>query len=209
MLDEVSPHVLIVDDHPLFCEGLTHAIIKANPQAKISIATNLRDAQRAIDSGVGFTLVVLDLTLPNRRATEAVEIVRRSYPPPPILALAETGDCNAAQIAREHDLAFLFKSATMGEVVRAIRKALPEHVRAPAISLGRADPAEPLTPAQRRVLLGLMRGGLNKQIAHEMQISEATVKAHVTAVFRKLGVKNRTQAVIAARTLGLDVCEVG
>lgn len=202
-----SPRILIVDDHPLFRDALETAIARARAKdADIVTAGTLEGALTAARD-VFPDLVLLDLNLTDASGFDGVMRLRALKEDAAIAIVSATETPDA--IARARALgarAYLPKSLpieTLSEAVDAVLAGedwFPEGEASSGEALdGPARQVSTLTPAQRRVLDGLSEGLLNKQIAYEMGISEATVKAHMTAIFRKLGVNNRTQALLALK----------
>ena len=196
---------LIVDDHPLFREALRSAICAASPGAEIREATLIVDAVATIMATPrGFDLVLLDLTLPGTCGFEGLLELRGRFPHLPIMIVSSLEDRAVVQQALSFGAAgFVTKSAKKTEIAAALKAVLSGTIYLPrdltGMQLSQADMAArlaTLTPRQLRVLQMLRQGLLNKQIAHELAVGETTVKAHVTEVLRKLGVNNRTQAVI-------------
>lgn len=196
---------LIVDDHPLFREALRSAVCAASPGAEICEATLIVDAVATITATPrGFDLVLLDLTLPGTRGFEGLLELRGRFPDLLIMIVSSLEDRAVVQQALSFGAAgFVTKSAKKTEIAAAIKAVLSGTIYLPrdltGEQLSQADMVArlaTLTPRQLRVLQMLRQGLLNKQIAHELAVGETTVKAHVTEVLRKLGVNNRTQAVI-------------
>ncbi|MEX6508365.1 response regulator transcription factor [Jiella sp. M17.18] len=209
-------HVFIVaDDHPLF-RGALKEILSSRPDgAEIVEAADFDEAAAALAANPDADLMLLDLAMPGTSGLTGLALLRADHPTVPIAIVSATEE--AGVIARALDLGaagFIPKSAGFEEIRRAIAALLSGETWLPAdFVLGeRADPEtadliqriRTLTPQQTRVLTMLARGLLNKQIAYELGISEATIKAHVSAVLTKLGVDSRTQAVIRLSKLGLD-----
>ncbi len=200
--------ILIVDDHPLVRDALRHAALKAAPGAAVQCVGSMADAETALNEDRGADLVMLDLDLPDASGLTGLLRLRKNPAARRIMVVSASDADDVVRRARAAGAGgYASKSAELSGLVEAITAALEDrgwdgHPELTADD--RADEAAELTPAQLRVLEGLMAGRLNKQIAFDMNISEATVKAHVTAVFRKLGVRNRTQAVIAAQSLHLS-----
>lgn len=198
--------ILVADDHPAFRAALVLAVRGAAPDAAVVEAGTLAEAVAAARAAPGLVLVLLDLGLPGAEGVSGVAALRAECPDVPILVVS-AADPGAAGPARALGaVGFVSKSAELADIESAIARALagdPEPVAWPTTELSMAETIGTLTPTERRVLSGVLRGQLNKQIAHELGISEATVKGHMTALMRKLGVHNRTQAVLAARALGL------
>jgi DNA-binding NarL/FixJ family response regulator len=139
-------------------------------------------------------------------------MVHAERPGTPILVVSAADPRSTApQVRAWGAIGFLSKSADLPAIEAAVTRALrgeteaePAHPGTIAGLRGMADRIASLTPTQLKVLLGVLKGKLNKQIAHELEISEATVKGHMTALMRKMNVMNRTQAVLAAKALQLD-----
>ncbi len=200
--------ILVADDHPAFRAALAIAVRGAAPDAQVVEAGTLADAVAAARAAGDLALVLLDLGLPGAEGASGVAALHAARPEAPILVVS-AADPGAAWPSREAGAAgFLSKSADLPEIEAAIIRALagdPEPVAWPDAEAPMAAAIAALTPTEHKVLLGVLRGQLNKQIAHDLGISEATVKGHMTALMRKLGVHNRTQAVLAARALGLPL----
>jgi DNA-binding NarL/FixJ family response regulator len=206
--------ILIADDHPLFRDALKIAVLRASPDASVIEVSSVAEAMAAAGRHAGLALILLDLWMPDSEGFYGLARMRANFPAIPILVVTAAGQPEAQARALDYGAAgFLVKSAGLPEIETAITAVLAGGKWPPAREPGADAPADPigdmarriasLTPAQLKVLQGVLQGRLNKQIAHEMEISEATVKAHMTSVFRKLGVANRTQAVLAARALEL------
>ena len=210
-------HVFIVaDDHPLF-RGALKEILNALPEpAEIVEAADFDQAARALAGNPDADLMLLDLNMPGTSGLSGLALLRADHPTVPIAIVSGFED--APIVARALELGasgFIPKSSGFDEIRQAILALLAGEVYLPPdISLdAERDPEvsqliqriRTLTPQQTRVLALLGRGLLNKQIAYELGISEATIKAHVSAVLLKLGVDSRTQAVIRLSRLGIDL----
>ena len=201
--------LVIADDHPLFRGALREAVTGLFERDVIAEAGSFDDIAKLLDRNNDVDLVLLDLAIPGVRGFSGLMYMRAQYPSVPVVIVS--GNDDPAVIRRCMDFgASGFIPKTLG--VKAIRRAI-EHVldggvwTPPDLDLsvksddqGAAMLARlaSLTPQQVRVLMMLSEGLLNKQIAYELSVSEATVKAHVSAILQKLGVESRTQAVIAA-----------
>jgi DNA-binding NarL/FixJ family response regulator len=199
--------VIIADDHPLFRSALAAAVRRAGQDAEIVETSCLADAIAAVKAAPT-ALILLDLSMGDTQAMSGLINMRAVSPTTPIIVVSAYEDTVTVERALSCGAAdYVTKSAPLNNVVDAILRVLAGEVRTPAVAstksskapLDAVDRVASLTPAQKRVLLGIAEGRLNKQIAYEMSISEATVKAHVTAIFRKLHVVNRTQALLAAK----------
>jgi DNA-binding NarL/FixJ family response regulator len=198
--------ILVADDHPMFRAAMVVAARRVRPDAAIVEAGTLAMALDAVRGGA-FDLVLLDLRMPGADGYAGVALLHAEMPAVPILVVssAEAAEA-AAAVQRFGAVGFIGKDQDLATIEMAIAAALTGARLAtpiePDLDAVARDVAA-LTPTQLRVLLGVLAGRLNKQIAHDLGISEATVKAHMTAIMRKLDVQNRTQAVLAARALGL------
>lgn len=204
-----TPHILVVDDHPLFRDALDTAIERAtNGKADIRHCGTLETALEAVRCQMP-DLLLLDLNLSDASGFDGMvrlQAIDQSLP----VAIVSASE-GAEIYSRSQTLgarAYLPKSLDIAALSEALAVVLaggtwfPERTGAAGSESDEAgaEKLASLTPAQRRVLDGLSAGLLNKQIAYEMGISEATVKAHMTAIFRKLGVNNRTQALLALKS---------
>ncbi|MET0241458.1 MAG: response regulator transcription factor [Sphingobium sp.] len=201
--------ILIADDHPLFRQALTLAALRVAPQAKIVEAGTLAAAARAASEAEGLRLILLDLKMPGAVGYSGIALLHAERPDVPILVVSSAEGAKAAEEARALGaIGFVPKDSDLSAIEAAIARALGGHESPPGPD--RPEDAvqrevASLTPTQLRVLLEVLDGKLNKQIAHDLAMSEATVKAHMTAIMRKLDVQNRTQAALVARSLGLDL----
>lgn len=209
--------VLIVDDHPLFLEALQRAIATAFPEASTVEATSIDAAKMELQKRGAFDIVLLDLALPGTRGFDGLLELRTLYPKIPIVVVSALEDPRIVHDVMGYGAAgFISKSASRDEIGNSLKEVmdgsltLPKGYRAldPQSSTGvRQDfvtRLQTLTPKQLSVLKMLRQGLLNKQIAHELQIEETTVKAHVSEILRKLNVASRTQAVIEAQKIDFD-----
>jgi DNA-binding NarL/FixJ family response regulator len=206
--------LVIADDHPLFRGALREAVSGLFEEVEIAEAGSFDDVAALLERGGEVDLILLDLTMPGVRGFSGLMYLRAQYPSVPIVVVSANDD--PAVIRRCVDFgASGFIPKTLG--IEAIRGAIARVLEGgawmpPDIDLGAGSDAETadlmarlasLTPQQVRVLMMLSEGLLNKQIAYELTVSEATVKAHVSAILQKLGVESRTQAVIAASKIEL------
>ena len=207
-MNTTAPRVLIADDHPLYCDALRAVVPQACPGADISEANSQEQVLAAVAGGRAFDLVLLDLNLPGATGLSCLTALRRSVPDTPIVVVSAVGDPKIMQdVIMGGASAFIPKSAPGQVLINALRVILaggtymPTHVVASLRGAEGAPARTELTLRQRRVLELLSTGLSNKRIARALDISEITVKAHVTAIFRKLGVTNRVQAGLEARRL--------
>jgi len=205
----MSGTVLIADDHPLFRQALAMAVARVAPAARVVEAGTLAAAARAAGETGDLRLILLDLKMPGAVGYSGIALLHAERPEVPILVVSSADGASAADEARAFGaIGFLRKDSDLTAIEAAVARALGGAAPAPAGS-GPEDAVRRevarLTPTQLRVLLAVLEGKLNKQIAHDLAMSEATVKAHMTAIMRKLDVRNRTQAALVARSLGLDL----
>lgn len=204
---------LIVDDHPLFREALQSAVQMAYPEVETVEARTIAEALDLIAAAAGFDLALLDLNIPGVQGFEGLLQFRTRHPRLPVVVVSGHEEPRIISEALSYGAAgFIPKSVRKDELARAIRSVMEGAVYVPDTYDGRAASEAPdrsqmvarlatLTPQQLRVLQMLKQGLLNKQIAHELQVGETTVKAHVSEVLRKLNVYSRTQAVIEVSRL--------
>lgn len=203
--------ILIADDHPLFRQALALAARQAAPHCRIVEAATLDDAARLAGDASDLRLVLLDLKMPGAAGYSGVATLHAERPHVPILVISSADGSAPAEVRRFGAVGFIGKDQDLETMEAAITCAISGAPVAAAAGAGEDLPDDmagriaALTPTQLRVLLGVLHGRLNKQIAFDLSITEATVKAHMTAVMAKLGVHNRTQAALAARALGMDV----
>ncbi len=210
------PDILIADDHPLFRDALQRAVLAALPQARVHSADSVHALLGLIEQFPDAELLLLDLHMPGARGYSALVHIRGQYPGLPTIVVSGHEEAHVARRALAHGAsAYIPKSTPGEEIVVAIRAVLDGDVWLPHTLLGDPPELKPseaaaaaqiatLTPQQFRVMTMIAEGLLNKQIAWEIGVSEATVKAHMTAIMRKLGVNNRTQVALIASQLAVE-----
>jgi DNA-binding NarL/FixJ family response regulator len=214
LADTTHYRFVIADDHPLFRGALREAVSGLFQHVEIGEAGSFEDVAKLLDRGGEVDLILLDLNMPGVRGFSGLMYLRAQYPSVPIVVVSANDD--PAVIRRCMDLGtsgFIPKTLGIEEMRAAIRRVLEGGVWTPPdVDLSAGADTETanlmarlasLTPQQVRVLMMLSEGLLNKQIAYELGVSEATVKAHVSAILQKLGVESRTQAVITAAKIEL------
>lgn len=209
--------VLIVDDHPLYRVALKGAVVAACPDSDIIEADCVAGLFDALERHPRVDVLLLDLNLPGAYGFNALAYLRGSHPELPVVVISAADDPRTRQRALAFGAQdFVSKSADAATIGRQLQAVL--RGEAPASATGEAgmeSTAEAgalevaqrmaqLTPQQFRVFGMLCAGRLNKQIGYDLQVTEATVKAHMTVILRKLGAANRTQAVLFARRLARD-----
>ena len=209
-------HFHIADDHPLFRSALLEVIHQHFTQANISESSDLDSTLEALEKNSDIDLLLLDLHMPGSQDLFGLITIREKYPSVPIVIVSANEDHSTINRAMGHGASgYIPKSLsadTLHEAIKAVADGeqwLPEHVSVQLSPItmeekSLASKISTLTPQQYRVLCYLREGWLNKQIGFELGVTEATIKAHITAIFRKLGVTNRTQAVIELGKLSLE-----
>jgi len=206
--------VLLIDDHPLFRQGLCSLIERMDPKARIVEAESCEAALALGESNrPGFDLILLDLALPGMNGLEGIAQFRARFPTTPVVVISATHDAVRVKQAIERGAqGFIPKSTPPDVLMSALRLIfsggvyVPPSVmqgQAPGPGVAGSSPPPNLTSAQARVLALIVRGHSNKAIANALDISDNTVRAHVSAILRALNVTNRTEAVHAAVEMGL------
>ena len=204
-----STHLVVADDHPLFRDALRQAVATVVATAQVDEAGSFEELTALLERESDVDLILLDLSMPGISGFSGLIYLRAQFPAIPVVIVSASDD--AGTIRRSMDFGasgFIPKRFGVETLREAIGKVMNGDVWVPAdVDLtAAADPdmtklrdrLVTLTPQQVRVLMMLSEGLLNKQIAYELGVSEATIKAHVSAILQKLGVESRTQAVIAA-----------
>jgi len=198
---------LIADDHPMVRDALSTALAQAFRNSAVALAGSLAEVQAALEHQPETDALLLDLDMPGMDGLTGLALLRSEWPTVPIIVVSAARDASVAR--RAYDLgasAYVDKSASLDEIAATVRAVLDGEILAPPPAEATdsfAQRAAQLTPQQWRVLALMVHGDQNKQIAYKLGVGEATVKAHVTVILRKLGVRSRTQAVIEARGLSL------
>jgi DNA-binding NarL/FixJ family response regulator len=208
-----SYRFIIVDDHPLFRGALGQALGDAFENAEVLEAGSLDDLTDRLSSGRETDLILLDLTMPGVHGVSGLLYLRAEHPEVPVVIVSASDDPGTIRQCLDCGASgFIPKSQPVEAIREAIRRIMDGEVWLPAdVDLTAAPTGDAsvlvsrlstLTPQQVRVLMMLGEGLLNKQIAFKLGVSEATIKAHVSAILQKLGVDSRTQAVIAINKIG-------
>jgi len=213
---DAQTRIVITDDHPLFRGALRHAVRSLLPDAEIVEAGGLEELTATLAREHRVDLILLDLTMPGVQGFSGLVFLRAQHPEIPVVIVSANDDPVVIRRALDFGASgFIPKSLESDQIRAAMQAVLAGDSWAPPdVDLGASEDGEvadlmrrlsTLTPQQLRVLMMLSEGLLNKQIAYELGVSEATVKAHVSAVLQKLGVDSRTQAVIATSRIGASL----
>jgi DNA-binding NarL/FixJ family response regulator len=207
---------LIADDHPLFREALKGALSAKFEDLTIFESSDFDSTLQVLSEQEDLDILLLDLHMPGNGDLYGLIRIREDYPSLPIAVVSGSEDVNiVSKVMGYGAMGFIPKSSSSDDIANAINQILEGDIWLPVDLKHKvaeiqgedreiAAQVASLTPQQYRVLQYLHEGLLNKQIAYELHISEATIKAHITAIFRKLGVYNRTQAVLIAAKLQLE-----
>ena len=204
--------VLVIDDHPLFRDALAMTLQSALSLSTIRTANTLTAALDRLSRDFEPDAIILDLNLPDVSGVGGLLRLKAAAPRTPVVVVSALGDdAVVAAVMAGGAAGFIRKDASRETLVDAFRRIwagdvyIPEGYSQPQQSEDGSEPVETvvrrlsgLTTQQARILELLCEGKLNKQIAYDLSIAETTVKAHVTAILRKLGVHSRTQAVLIA-----------
>lgn len=226
----MTTKVLVVDDHALFLAGLSAILAECITGVEITSLRTANEALSIISENNKFDLVVLDINLPDISGFEVMAILSKDFPLLPVVVLSGSEHTGDAKIAYEHGaVGFISKSEDNHVVVSAIEHVLEgglyfptsisnglssNHPQAQDRIIGRkndtsfGEGAFHLTARQYQLLAYLVEGWTNKEIARVLNVTEATVKAHVTAVLKALNVKNRTRAAAAVHQLGIELSNI-
>ena len=211
-----APLVLLADDHPLFRAALRETLAKLLPGVRVVESAGVAELQQAVLANSDADLLLLDLRMPGSQGFSTLIELRAQYPALPIAIVSAEEDPGVIRRALDFGASgFIPKSSSSEMIAEGLRAVLAGNTWVPPEMLIGESAADAdaelaarvasLTPQQFRVLTLLADGRLNKQIGGDLDISEATIKAHVTAILRKLGLSRRTQAaVLAQRLLSAD-----
>ncbi|NKJ42314.1 response regulator transcription factor [Novosphingobium sp. SG720] len=190
--------VLLVDDHPLFRQALAATVMQIAPGLEIEQYDTLGAARQALSPDDRDVLVLLDLKLPDSQGVAGLLGLKAHAPAATVAIVSATDDAETVLTARACGAAgFLSKAAGVEELSAALESLFAGE--AWFVSLDSDAARDPLTPTQGRILDGVQRGLMNKQIAYELGLTEATIKYHLTGLFRKFGVQTRAQLLAAMR----------
>lgn len=200
--------ILVVDDHILVREGICYVLGKLENNTNIVEADNYQQAVRQLNNHVDIDIILIDLKLPGENGFTLLEFCRTSYPSIAAVVLTASKQRTDMQRAlKAGAMGFIPKNSTSQIMLSALRMIMIGEVYIPALMNrtiidAQQDANNIFTPRQKQVMMMVLQGLSNKSIALELGIAEATIKMHVTSIFKVLGVNNRTEAALAAHKLG-------
>jgi DNA-binding NarL/FixJ family response regulator len=211
--DATEPaRLLLIDDHPLFCDAMAMTVADIFSKPDIRTASSLNAAIDTLKSFPSPNIIVLDLNLPDVEGLEGLVRLQTLAPKSKIAVVSSLSDNRIiASVMAAGAAGFVPKESPRAELIHAFSimaeggRYTPADFVPPEKQIDQQDHAsimarlESLTPQQAKILELICQGKLNKQIAYDLSIVETTVKAHLTAILRKLGVQNRTQTVLLAQ----------
>lgn len=211
----MTTRIVIADDHPLFRNALCLTVKQVVADADILECDSIQALEELLGQQNDIDLILLDLRMPGANGFSGLVLIRREFPDIPVVIISASDSAPIMQRAVEYGASgFIPKASDLSQIADALQSVLNGSVWLPVSAGQNSDNSDEehefakrlktLTPQQLRVFMMLTKGLLNKQIAGEVNVSEATVRTHMTAIFRKLGVRNRTQAVLAANYLNVD-----
>lgn len=208
--------LLIVDDHAILREGFVALLQQLEPGANVLQASDIAEGLRLVEAHPGLDAILLDLNMPDQNGMDAIPGFAERYPQLPVIVLSSSEDPNDVRLAlKSGAFGYVPKSASPRSILSALRLVLAGEIYVPPLLLDFAPPAvdsaggatsgggKHLTGRQTEVLRLLCRGLTNKEISRALDLSEKTTKSHITAIFKVLGVVNRTQAAAEAKRAGI------
>jgi len=201
--------IIVADDHPLFRSAISHLLQRLFSDIEVIEVDCFSLLQTHLDNSSSLpSLVILDLKLPDIQGLDGLLTLKKQYSELPVVIISAYDEAKIIQQTKQYGASgFISKSVEMDDIAKAISAILEGDLFFPQIDnsiQSKPSGLEQLTPSQIKVLILLTEGEASKTIADVMGITEATVKAHLTTIYKKLGVKNRTQAVIVANQMNLS-----
>jgi len=196
--------IVIADDHPMMASGL-HALLKLQPNLKghhfVCVAST--EELEEIIAQVAIALIILDLDIPGAKGLSTLIETTKKLPDTPVVVVSANTHCDIEFLcANQGAWDYVNKSSTPNEIVAAAVRAITGERRLSPSTNSNTwhDKFSSLTPKQTEIFNGVIQGKLNKQIAYDLNISETTVKSHMTVIFEKLNVRNRKQLIVEAQS---------
>ncbi|MFL0795959.1 MAG: response regulator transcription factor [Cellvibrionaceae bacterium] len=210
-----APTIIIADDHPLFRTALRGTLESKLQGASLLEASDFDSLQKSLEENSNANLLLLDLQMPGAEGFSTLVFTTAHYPQIPVMIVSAHEEPDIIRRAIDHGASgFLPKSAPMQDMETALQTVLEGNIWVPANlpqkpyvekeELTVAEALANLTPQQFRVATMVNQGLLNKQIAYELNVTEATIKAHMTEIFKKLGVQSRTQVALVLDRLNIN-----
>lgn len=202
--------VLIVDDHPLVAEALTLAVQQTSTAVEIDTAADLAEARTKVGAERPYDLVLLDLMLPDSEGLSGLLALKQQAPQSRVAIVSSRASPDSIRSAADLGaVGYVLKSTPFAQLTQCCRQLIDGGTCFPELQAGAGswdddtvrDRLSSLSAAQSRIFFALQSGGSNKQIAYDLDLAEATVKAHLTSIFRKLKITNRSQAIVLSRRL--------
>lgn len=214
----MTTNIIVADDHPLFRSALTTSLQQVLDAPIFIEAEDLNSLQKAVEQHSDADLILLDLHMPGSEGFSALIFLVAHYQDIPVVVVSAHDDVEIIRRAMKHGASgFLSKSSNAQDMADAVntvmaggiylKEPLPSVPNKRDEELETAKGLSALTPQQFRVAVMVGQGLLNKQIAYELGVTEATIKAHMTEIFRKLGVPSRTKVALAMGQLGVHSSE--
>jgi len=212
----MSYKVLIADDHPLFRDALITILRMAIKDCQIKEANDYKETAEMLERE-HFNIVFLDLNMPDSNSLSDLALLKKKYPQIPMVVVSAHNEESIIKSCITHNASgYIIKSSSPNDIKKAIQQIMAGNTYVPKgymLDLNDDEPnfttkLEQLTPSQLKVFIQMGKGKLNKQIAYDLNISEATVKAHITAIFKKFGINNRTQAVVLTQENSTNIPEL-
>jgi DNA-binding NarL/FixJ family response regulator len=206
----MSKSILIIDDHPIYRDALGMLVSRQYGESNVITASSIEEGLARVHSDKSVDLILLDMEIPGEKGAQAIISLRKRFSEVEIIVISgseERRDVEA--VLRAGAKAFISKAVSTTQILKIAQDVLAgEELKARWITAAgnqelKGDSMLKLTDRQKQTLTFLCMGLSNKEISLRLGLSDITVKTHVSAIFRALGVINRTQAVIAARRLGL------
>jgi DNA-binding NarL/FixJ family response regulator len=204
--------IILADDHPLFRQALTITLKENFGNVEVFEAQTIPELEQYLEQVKGADILLLDLDIPGAQGFNSLISVRRSYPDLGVVIISGFEDKETIYKAMSHGAAgFIPKSTPVPAMLLAIKEVLSGKLWTPDGEFNveeqhsdtAVDKVASLTPKQHQILSMFAEGLLNKQIAYDLGLSESTIKSHASTIFLKLGVRNRTQAVIVLNEVQL------
>lgn len=214
----MSVRILVADDHPLFREAIVHLLKRTIPGVLIDEANSLEQSRNILEEHRDVSLLLLDLKLSDTNGVDGLLFLKKSYPSLPVIVISAYDEQSVIQDSLRYGASgFIPKHLGMDDIAEAIKVVLDGDVWFPGSNSLQGESESDtehqpdfseLTATQIKVLSLLRDGKPSKEMASLLSVTEATIKAHLTEIYRKLNVRNRTQAVVQAKKLELPDSEI-